>query len=588
MTLIAGIFSRKKDRCAPASVCETLRRTISRDPRDEKIVFEDKRSFFVKVDINAYGESSHTIGQDSAVTMVTGEPLLDTDSDEKRHSREKDVDLIHDAFSRRDVSILQKANGVFSAVHYQPGIGTVDLIADKLGLRPLYFWINDEYLIFASALRILEEIAEIPKTMDVRAVTQMVGLGYPLDDRTPYADIHMLCGSEVVTVTETDVSRQKYWHWDEIEPSSDTEDELLSKLYHRFNGAVSRRIRNDKTTAAYLSGGLDSRCIVAALRDKKARVHTFNFARPHTQDQAFGLQFAAEIGSVHEEVPKKAGDLVPDYSSLMSEAWSALNSRNDSPAERPAIVWSGEGGSVALGHVHLTEEIVGLMRAGRIDEVIDEHLRRESAHVSPKIFRTELSEKVVRSIKEGIKEELSNFNCHDPARNFYLHLLLNDQHRKLVGHFENIDLHRLEFQLPFFDSSFLALIASIPLDLCLRHKFYVKWLSLFPPAVTAVPWQVYPGHQSCPVPVSDGLDYQWAAKYQSAEHSARKRRVIRQASELLNAADFPKELLNRRNLRLASLIHATGLRDYQYLIGPAWTYHSYWQKCGGRYVLPSR
>ncbi len=99
MTLIAGIFSRKKNRCVPASMCDTLLRLISRDPRDEKIVFEDKRSFFVKVDINAYGESSHTIGQDGVVTLVTGEPLLDADSDEKWHSREKDVASIHYAFS---------------------------------------------------------------------------------------------------------------------------------------------------------------------------------------------------------------------------------------------------------------------------------------------------------------------------------------------------------------------------------------------------------------------------------------------------------------------------------------------------------
>ncbi len=584
MTLIAGIISRKPDGSVPRKVCEILDQTISRDPRDKRTVFEDQRSFFVKVDVIAFGEPSSHVGSDGSFTLLAGEPLLDHNSDEKWQSREIDTAAIHDAFSRSDLNILQKANGVFSAVHYQPAAKTVDLIADKLGLRPLYFYIDDEYLIFANALRILEEIEEIPKRMDVAAVTQMVGLGYALGERTPYADVHMLRAAEVVTVTENSVSRNKYWRWDEIEPSAAAEDEFLTELYHRFNDAVARRIRNDRSTAAYLSGGLDSRCIVAALRDQNVGVHTFNFARPHTQDQIFGFQFASGIGAVHKEVPKEAGDLVPNYSSLMSEALTAY-SRGLSPAERPAIVWSGEGGSVALGHVHLTEKIVGLMRAKRIDEVIDEHLRRESANVSPRIFRTELSADLIGSLNEGIKEELSNFNCNDPARNFYFHLLLNDQHRKLAGHFENIDLHRLEFQLPFFDSSFLALIASIPIDLCLRHKLYVKWLSHFPPAVIAIPWQVYPGHQPCPVPVPDGFDYQWADKYQSAEHSAQKRRVMKQASEMLSAADFPKEILNRANLRLARLVHATGLRNYQYMIGPAHTYHVYWQKCGGKYVL---
>ena len=148
--------------------------------------------------------------------------------------------------------------------------------------------------------------------------------------------------------------------------------------------------------------------------------------------------------------------MVPDYSALMAEVWAEANSRSDLPAERPAIVWSGEGGSVALGHVHLTEEMVNWMRVGKIDDVIEEHLRRESAQVAPKMFSSKASDILSRSINDGIREELKLFHSHDPARNFYFHLMLNDQHRKLAGHFENIDLHRLEFQLPFFDSSFLA------------------------------------------------------------------------------------------------------------------------------------
>jgi asparagine synthase (glutamine-hydrolysing) len=140
--------------------------------------------------------------------------------------------------------------------------------------------------------------------------------------------------------------------------------------------------------------------------------------------------------------------------------------------------------------------------------------------------------------------------------------------------------------LPFFDSSFLELVVSMPIDICLKHKFYVKWLSHFSPSVTAIPWQVYPGHQPCPVPVPDGLEYQWSAKYQTAEQAARKRQVVTQAKALFSEPHFPRAVLDRRDLRLAAWMHATGLRDYGYLIGPAHTYHHYSQKCGGRYELP--
>lgn len=279
--------------------------------------------------------------------------------------------------------------------------------------------------------------------------------------------------------------------------------------------------------------------------------------------------------------------MVPDYSSLMAKVWAAANGRSDSPAERPAIVWSGEGGSVALGHVHLTEEMVELMRRGKIDEVIEGHLDRESAQVPPRMFSAKAANRLSSAINDGIREELINLHADDPARNFYIHLLVNDQHRKLAGHFENIDLHRLEFQLPFFDGSFLKLLVSLPIDICLTHRLYVEWISLFPAAVAAVPWQVYPGHEPCPVPVPEGLAYQWDSDYQKAERKTQKRTVMEQASELLGASVFPHALLSRRNLRLAAWIHSTGLRDYQYLIGPARTFLTYWQKCGGKYKLPA-
>jgi len=65
-------------------------------------------------------------------------------------------------------------------------------MADKLGIRPLYFWADDDVIVFASALRILEELPLVPKQMDLRAVTELVGLGAPLADRTPYSGISLL------------------------------------------------------------------------------------------------------------------------------------------------------------------------------------------------------------------------------------------------------------------------------------------------------------------------------------------------------------------------------------------------------------
>ena len=249
------------------------------------------------------------------------------------------------------------------------------------------------------------------------------------------------------------------------------------------------------------------------------------------------------------------------------------------------MVWSGEGGSVLLGLVHLNESIIDSMRAGNVNRAIEEFLEREQTQIPAKLFRPRVLEDTGVLIKQGLREELEELRAADAGRNFYLFLMLNDQRRKLALHFENLDLHRLEFQLPFFDGAFLEAVVSTPLDWCLRHKLYVKWLSLFPPPVTEVPWLSYPGHERCPLPIPDHLAYQWDENYQMNESVARKRRVLHNASEVLHSAHFPGQILSKRNLRLAAWLHSTGWRDYQYAIEAAETYYKYAKNCGGNFSL---
>lgn len=580
MSIIAGAYSRRTDVAVPASVCESIKRLISRNPNDEVKLFGDDRAFFAKVDISAFDESCEYVSQDRSLSLAAGEPLL-TSTAGSSASRQADIRRIHADFAVENYSVLTEANSTYCAVNYDANKRRLSLITGKLGIRPLYYWLNDDLIIFASALRILEGIAEVPKRMDVRAVTEIAGLGYALADRTPYEDISVLKAGEMLQVENREVSRSIYWCWNEIKTATASEDELLDELYHRFQNAVLRRLRSDTSAIAYLSGGLDSRCVVASLCAQNAHVHTFNFARPNTQDQILGRLYAERANVIHTETPKAAGDQRPDYSTLMKSAWASSANHENYPPERPHLAWSGEGGSVDLGHVHLSRKIVSLMRDGDIAGAIQEFIQRESIHVSPKLLNAEAFKELGSVIPVGIREELDDARSADPARSFYLFLMLNDQRRKLAGHFEDIDLHRRELQMPFFDNSVVELILSIPVDLCLEHRLYVKWLSRFPAAVTAVAWQGYPGHVPCPLPVPDGLSYQWEARYQATEQRALKRTLNQRARRLVRSKNFASRILNKNNIRLAALIHQTGWRDYGYIIETAEIYQKYWTKCNG-------
>lgn len=585
MSLFAGIFSLNRSRPLPAAACDSLRRVVSRDPRDEPTVFKDEHCCFVKLDIGAYGEPAWRVDENGAVSMLAGEPLLSAGGAASRPSRADDLTALHQSWLKGDWSVLRRARGMFCAAHYRAETGELSLVADKLCVRPLYYWVGDGYVVFATALRVLESLDFVRKEMDLRGVTEMVSLGFPLGTRTPYVNISLLGAGEVAHFSAGGASFERYWSWEEIEPSARPETELAREAYESFTAAVARRLGpDDRTTFAFLSGGLDSRSVVSALWERGLRLHTFNFSPAGSQDQIFGAEFARALGTVHSEAPRN-DEGGPDWMQMLADAWGASPARREWPAERPALAWSGDGGSVGLGHVYMTREIVDLMRAGRADAAIESYLRREGVHVPEsffqKFFREEVAAELSGSVARGMREELDKIRTADPGRAFHLFLMLNDQRRHLSRHLENIDRHRLELLLPFYDSDFLSLVLSVPVELCLGHKFYAKFLACFPPVVTSVPWQAYPGHEPCPLPAPQGLSYQWGDGARPA--AQKKRRALERAERLLSAPDFPAELFKKGRLRLATLVHRTGARDYGYVFDAAQTYYKCWTLCGGRF-----
>jgi hypothetical protein len=572
MTILAGVMSRRDGQRLGDDTCEALRGLLSRHPGDDVLTYRDDHCFLAKVDIGAFGTPAFRVDISGTVAMLAGEPLL---APGEASSRTRDLERLHSQWDRGSWDALPQARGVFCAVHYQPATCSLTLLTDKLGVRPLYYWITDRYVAFATQLRILERLPLMPKRLDLRGVAEMTTLGYPLGARTPYENIALLRAAEIVCVTPSAVRRSTYWRWDEVAVSARSEDALLDQAYKRFGSAVAARLGGDRATVAFLSGGLDSRCVVASLRSRGAAVHSFNFAQPGAQDQAFASQFAARIGTQHREAP-----LVPEdemrWSAKMGSVWDAVRAQTSPIPERPQIVWSGDGGSVALGHVYIEPSIVYHLRRGQRDSAVEAFLDLQGARLIRRIFHREAAHELASMPGAGVREELDSIRCADPVHAFYLFLMLNDQRRHLSAHFEGQDLHRLEFHLPFFDSEFLRIVTGVPVDWCLRHGFYTKWLSRFPPEVRAVPWQAYPGHVPCPIPAPPGLSYQWKVRTQPQFTRYRKKKLLGQAAELLRAPTFPKQLLRKRAVWLAATLYRLGIRDYGYVLAQAASFGEYW------------
>jgi hypothetical protein len=558
---------------------EELRVSVSRHPDDIGTLQEltEDGFFVVKADIGALGIPGNFFSSD-LTAFVAGDPILQTLPDAMPLPRSESIQTIACDLVTGQHHSLRSCRGTFCAVVYESSAHRVHLITDKLGIRPIYCWVSPDYIVFATALRILEAVSFCKKSINLLGTAETACYGYPLSDRTPYQNIFSLLAGEVVSVDADGLRRQNYWRWDEL-PAPAPSDILPSeRIYRHFQDAVKVRLGEQKTAAAFLSGGLDSRAIVAALKGAGAKVFTANFGPPGSQDQVLGQLAADRLGSHHSYLQQRALVEGDPYSKATVRDW--LNSAEylAHAPQHPCVVWSGDGGSVGLGHVYLNPDIIAATRAGDLQGAVDKFMSYNRWGLPVKLLKRHIATALADMVNQGILSELKSVQPADPGRIFHLFLMLNDQRRHMFNHFENLDLTRIEFEMPFFDGEFMTEVLREAIDPFLRHVFYLEWLKCFPPGVLETPWQAYPNHVPCPLQQPAKLSYQWDSESTLGESKDKSDAALSGARKLLCESGFSREFLRYGHMRLFMLLMHFGKAEHAYLLHVPSVIYRYWSR----------
>jgi asparagine synthase (glutamine-hydrolysing) len=564
MTIFAGVFALDANRDVTDGMARELAGAISRSADDKPSVMRGPGCAMAYLDLGLLpGRGEHVAG-DGSRSVLAGDLLLNS---RESVAREDDLRSLHEAWSEGDSSPLSRARGTFAVAMLDPARGVLRLAVDLFGARPIYIGFFDGFVYFSTALRILEGLASLKKRLDHRGLLELTAFGFPLSTRTPYEDIEMLDGAELVEVSRTHgVRRTKYFEWGDLQPIDVGIEELSCRLHRSFQEAVSWRVGKQRSVLSFFSGGLDSRCVTASLLAGGAQVHSVNIAPEGSIDLVLGRTAAQHLGTRHFEYPSGPG---PNKVESAHSAWLATLAPHEQP-DFPRAVWTGNGGSVGVGHVYLSPEMVVLMRQGRRREAVRAYLRKNRIELSPKAFQPSLRGRLEACCFDGVLEEVMRLPSFDEGRRLHLFLMMNDQRRHLCEMYEEIDTARVEPINPFFDAQFMRLILASPIEPFLQHRFYNEWLKEFPYELDAIPWQAYDDHAPCPHPIPAQLNSQWGANFYSEralkEASAR---LLAHSSEALANPQFPNGLLRRPVMQVAWWMTKTGIRDYSYLLNIA-------------------
>lgn len=180
---------------------------------------------------------------------------------------------------------LKECNGLFSIALFDAQTRTLTLANDRYGLRPLY-WVQTPFgYAYSSEVETLWKLPGVDAQIDSDAVQEWFSFGYLLGNRTWMKGIEMLPAASILTVSELGATKTTYWSWAGIREdlSRSREDEIAEELGRLWMQAVRRR-KSYSRPGVSLSGGLDSRSVLAALQRESVSPATITFGQPGCDD----------------------------------------------------------------------------------------------------------------------------------------------------------------------------------------------------------------------------------------------------------------------------------------------------------------
>jgi asparagine synthase (glutamine-hydrolysing) len=267
-----------------------------------------------------------------------------------------DTEVVARAFQKWGIDCLQRFRGMFSFGLYDAKAGTLYLVRDRVGIKPLYYCTFGAKMAFASELTALLELPWVGRDIDPASVAAYFRWSYVPTPGTIYRGIRKLepgCYLAVDVRTGA-LRRQRYWAL-EADTVERDEASLLEELNALLDDTMRLYVRSDVPAGAFLSGGVDSSLVTALMRRHlDAPVDTFSIG--YRDARVSEIEHAAEASRLlgtrhHEEVlePAGAAEILPRLADHFGEPFgdsSALPTFHVSriAARHVKMVLSGDGG----------------------------------------------------------------------------------------------------------------------------------------------------------------------------------------------------------------------------------------------------
>ena len=214
-----------------------------------------------------------------------------------------DTETIVHAYEEYGVNCPAYFNGMFAFALWDQSNKRLLLARDHIGIKPLYYWLGEGSLIFGSELKSIILHPSVQREVDLDALDQFLTLEYIPTPRTIFKNVYKLPAGHRLIFQNGQVSVEKYWDIPDIE-TPENEEDVQEMLVELIDDAVKMQLMSDVPLGAFLSGGIDSSSVVAAMsRSSSNPVKTFSigFDDATYNELPYARAVAKRYGTEHTE-----------------------------------------------------------------------------------------------------------------------------------------------------------------------------------------------------------------------------------------------------------------------------------------------
>jgi asparagine synthase (glutamine-hydrolysing) len=289
---------------------------------------------------------------------------------------QSDTEVIVHLYEELGPRCVDRLRGMFAFALWDAQQRQLLLARDRVGKKPLFYAEKRGNLWFGSEIRAILEDPEIERTVDYAAIDSFLHYQYVPHPMSAFAELKKLPPAHTLVWRDGQIRIERYWRLSYRPGDVRDEAEAHELIREHLLEATRLRLRSDVPLGAFLSGGVDSSAVVAAMAKQASRVKTFSigFDVAEYDETVHAREVARLFETEHEElrVTPSAIDILPKLISHFGEPFadsSAIPSFYLAELTRRhvTVALNGDGGDENFGGYtrylpHRRERLLALPR----------------------------------------------------------------------------------------------------------------------------------------------------------------------------------------------------------------------------------